>query len=122
MRPKELHQALLEGREREKTEAFTEQYAARAGIEGTLSQGVRAFGLRQARYIGLAKTHLQHVLSAMALNITRVLVWLSGDRPAQTRSSAFVRLHHVAAQFGFANGILSYSTTRRHLTLPFFFG
>ncbi len=97
VRPKELHQALLEGREREKTEAFREQYAARAGIEGTLSQGVRAFGLRQTRYIGLAKTHLQHVLTAMALNITRVLAWLSGDRPAQTRSSAFVRLHHVAA-------------------------
>jgi transposase len=32
------------------------QYAAHAGIEGTLSQRVRAFGLRQARYIGLAKT------------------------------------------------------------------
>jgi transposase len=97
VRPKELHQALLEARQRENTEAFKEQYAARAGIEGTLSQGVRAFGLRQARYIGLAKTHLQHVLTAMALNITRVLVWLSGDRPAQTRSSAFVRLHHMAA-------------------------
>jgi transposase len=80
-----------------KKESFAEQYTARAGIEGTLSQGVRAFGLRQARYIGLAKTHLQHVLTAMALNITRILVWLSGDRPTQTRSSAFVRLHHVAA-------------------------
>ncbi len=97
VRLEELHQALLAAREREKTEAFTEQYAARAGIEGTLSQGVRTFGLRQARYIGLAKTHLQHVLTTMALNITRVLIWLSGDRPAQTRSSAFARLHHVAA-------------------------
>ena len=33
---------------------------ARAGVEGSLSQGVRIAGLRQARYIGLAKTHLQH--------------------------------------------------------------
>ena len=89
--------ALFEARECGKTEAFTEQYAARAGIEGTLSQGVRAFGLRRARYPGLAKTHLQHVLTAMTLNIARVLVWLSGDRPAQTRSSAIVRLHHMAA-------------------------
>jgi transposase len=31
----------------------------RAGIEGTLSEGIRAHGLRRARYIGLAKTHLQ---------------------------------------------------------------
>jgi len=32
-------------------------YAKRTGIEGTLSQGVRAFGLRRRRAIGLAKTH-----------------------------------------------------------------
>jgi transposase len=32
------------------------QYGQRAGIEGTLSQGVRAFGLRRTRYWGLAKT------------------------------------------------------------------
>src|SRR5262249_19737149 len=31
-------------------------YKRRAGIEGTLSQGVRAFGLRRARYRGLQKT------------------------------------------------------------------
>ena len=40
------------------------QYAQRAGIEGTLSQGVRAFGLRRTRYWGVAKTHLQHVAIA----------------------------------------------------------
>jgi transposase len=33
-------------------------YKRRAGVEGTLSQGVRAFGLRRTRYWGLAKTHL----------------------------------------------------------------
>src|SRR4029450_12258724 len=44
------------------------QYAQRAGIEGTLSQGVRAFGLRRSRYWGLAKTHLQHVATAAAIN------------------------------------------------------
>lgn len=33
-------------------------YAKRQGIEGTLSQAGRAFGLRRARCRGLAETHL----------------------------------------------------------------
>jgi transposase len=33
--------------------------AKRAGIEGMLSQGVRGFGLRRRRYLGLTKTHWQ---------------------------------------------------------------
>src|SRR5262249_33505351 len=33
------------------------RYHCRAGVEGTLSQGVRAFGLRQTRYRGLQSTH-----------------------------------------------------------------
>jgi transposase len=88
---------LLKAREREKTDDFAEQYARRAGVEGTISQGVRAFGLRHARYLGLAKTHLQQVLIATVMNITRALHWLAGDRPTQTRSSAFAKLHSVAA-------------------------
>jgi len=38
--------------------------AVRARVEGTISQGVRSFRLRQARYIGLEKTHLQQLLTA----------------------------------------------------------
>jgi transposase len=33
------------------------QYQQRAGAEGTLSQGVRGFGLRGARYRGLKNMH-----------------------------------------------------------------
>jgi transposase len=91
--PKTHYKALLAARQREQTEAFREQYARRAGIEGTISQGVRASGLRQARYVGLPKTHLQHLLTAMAINISRVLDWLAGEHPAQARQSAFARLH-----------------------------
>jgi transposase len=97
VRPEPLHKALLKAREREKTEDFAEQYARRAGVEGTISQGVRAFDIRQARYIGLAKTHLQQVLTATVMNITRALHWLAGDEPTQTRSSACAKLHAVAA-------------------------
>ena len=67
-------------------------YAKRAGIEGTLSQGVRAFGLRRSRYVGLAKTHLQQVATAAAMNLERLGAWFV-DRPrAQTRVSRFAAL------------------------------
>ena len=39
----------------------------RAGIEGTLSQGVRALGMRRSRYVGLAKTGLQQACTAAAM-------------------------------------------------------
>jgi transposase len=67
-------------------------YKRRAGVEGTLSQGVRAFGLRRTRYGGLAKTHVQHVAIAAAINIDRIVAWLA-DRPrALTRLSRFAAL------------------------------
>jgi len=53
---------------------------------------VRAFGMRRSRYIGLAKTHLQHLGIAAAINLMRVVAWLDGDEPAPTNVSAFQRL------------------------------
>jgi transposase len=61
-------------------------------VEGTLSQGVRAFTLRQARYLRQAKTHLQHLLIAVAINLVRAIVWLAGTSLAQTRTSSFAAL------------------------------
>jgi IS5 family transposase len=40
-------------------------------VERTFAGQVRWFGARIARYIGLAKTHTQHVLEAMAYNLYR---------------------------------------------------
>lgn len=97
VRAKEQYEALQAARERQKTEAFKEEYAKSAGIEGTISQGVRAFGLRRSRYIGQAKTHLQHLITAAAINFVRVDHWLSGVPLAQTRQSAFVTLMEPAA-------------------------
>jgi transposase len=56
VRPQARHEALQVARQRQETAAFKAQYAQRAGVEGTHSQGVRRCGLRRARYIGLAKT------------------------------------------------------------------
>lgn len=67
-------------------------YAKRAGIEGTWSQGVRVFGLRRRRYIGLAKTHLQQVAIAAALNLDRLAAWFLHRPRAHTRVSRFAAL------------------------------
>jgi transposase len=86
---------LKQRRERETTQEFKQLYAKRAGIEGTISQGVRTMGLRRSRYIGQEKTHLQHVATAAALNLVRSLAWESGVPRAQTRRSAFARLYEA---------------------------
>lgn len=85
------YETLQKARERQQTEEFEKQYALRSGIEGTLSQGIRGFGLRQCRYIGLPKTHLQHILTAASMNLVRVFNWLSHIPLAKTRSSPFYR-------------------------------
>jgi transposase len=92
LRPQAQHDALQTARHRQRTTAFKERYATRAGVEGTLSQGVRAFTLRQARYLGQAKTHLQHLLIAVAINLVRVVEWLAGTPQARTRTSSFAAL------------------------------
>jgi Transposase DDE domain len=69
-----------------------ERYQRRAGIEGTLSQGIRALGLRYARYRGLAKTRLQHVATAAAMNVDRIVAWLDERPRAKTRTSRFATL------------------------------
>jgi len=86
------YEALQAARQHQTTEAFKEHYAMRAGIESTLSQGVRAFDLRRSRYIGLAKTHLQHILIAVAMNLRRVMAWLTKPQPTKPRVSPFAAL------------------------------
>ena len=46
-------------------------------IEGTLAQGTRVFGLRQARHRGFPKTQLQHVLIAISMNLVRLVAWFA---------------------------------------------
>ena len=95
LRPQEQHEALQTMRQQQQTEAWQKQYAKRAGIEGTISQAVRGFGLRECRYIGLAKTHLQHALTAAAINLARLDAWFTGQKRAQTRVSRFAALRPV---------------------------
>ena len=79
-------------RQRQQTDEFKALYRKRAGVEGTFSQIVRNCGLRQARYCGLPKTHLQHLASAAATNILRLVNWLNEIPFAKTRTSRFAAL------------------------------
>lgn len=90
--PKEQYEAQLAARQRQQTEEFKKLYGERAGIESTISQGVRRIRLRYARYIGLARTHLQETASAAAINLARLFDWLMGERPKATRISPFLAL------------------------------
>jgi len=92
IRRREEYEALQATRRRQGTPEFAARYAARAGIEGTISQGVRCCDLRRARYIGLAKTELNHQLIGAALNYQRAAAWLAGTPRARTRRSAFAAL------------------------------
>jgi transposase len=67
------------------TPEFAAQYALRAGVESSLSQGTRRFDLRRSRYLGLARTHLQQLLTATAMNIVRVIAWLRGEPLGERR-------------------------------------
>ena len=69
-----------------------QRYQRRAGVEGTLSQGVRAFGLRCTRHRGLTKTRLQHVATAAAMNIDRIIAWLDERPRAKARTSRVAAL------------------------------
>jgi transposase len=87
---------LLAARARQETAAFTAQDACRAGGEGTLAQGTRTFGRRRARYRGLPKTRLQHVLTAVAMNLVRLVAWSADPTRSRTQTSRFVALAAAA--------------------------
>ena len=85
-------EAMQTARARQQTEEYQEQYKARAGIEGTISQAVRVTKLRDARYRGILKTRLQHYATASAINILRLGAWWLGRPREKTRRSPFLAL------------------------------
>jgi transposase len=91
LRPRDQHELLRELRLHQRTEAWRQRYAARSGVEGTVSQAVRAFGLRRCRYRGIDRARVQHILIATAVNLTRIDAWLAGVPLGRTRIS------HLAA-------------------------
>ncbi len=96
--PQAEHMALQHARQAQDTPEFKAKYAQRSGIEGTISQGVRGFALRSARYIGLAKTHLQMIATAAAINLHRLCDWWEEKPRARTRTASFAMLAPESAR------------------------
>ncbi|MFE7633842.1 transposase [Kitasatospora sp. NPDC057518] len=92
LRPQRAHQELQRARALQQTEEWKERYKIRAGVEGTVSQGVNRCGLRRSRYRGLAKTGLQHQLTGAAINLARIDAHLTETPRARTRTSHFAVL------------------------------
>jgi transposase len=94
VRPQAYHEAIQAARQRQETADFKIQYALRAGVESSLSQGIRRFDLRRSRYLGFARTHLQQLLNATAMHVVRVIAWLWGEPLGERRrkSGHFARL------------------------------
>jgi IS5 family transposase len=97
LHPRDEELALRAARLREQAPRFATAYAPRAGVEATYAQALRRCGLRRSRYYGQAKTHLQHLLTATALNLLRLGNWLTGTPLASTRESACTRFMAQAA-------------------------
>lgn len=87
-----IFKAVQQRKQEQHTEEFHRQYRKRAGIEGTISQGVFAMGMRQSRYRGQDKTHLQFLFTAAAMNVTRAINWLNEIPRKITRPTRFGRL------------------------------
>jgi transposase len=88
----QAYRALQEARVRERTRAFRQVYAKRAGVEGTIAQAVRTCELRRARYIGSKKLRLQAFCTATAMNVLRAGEWLETGTHTSTPTSRFAKL------------------------------
>jgi len=87
-----VHTAVVETRQVELGQVQADEIC----VKGTVSHGTRVYDLRHARYTGLAKTHLQHVFTAAAINVIRLVAWAQETPLAATRISPFARLQQAA--------------------------
>jgi len=97
LHPRQVQQALDSARAAQHTKPWQATYALRAGVEGTIHQAVAVTGIRHARYKGRAKTHLEHVYAAVALNLIRLDAWWNGHALDRTRTSHLTRLELALA-------------------------
>lgn len=90
--PREVHHTQQAARASQDTKDWQTRYAVRAGVEGTIRQAVAVTGTRRARYHGLPKTRLEHVYSAVALNLIRLDAHWNRHPLDRTRTSHLARL------------------------------
>jgi transposase len=95
--PRDLHEAVTTARALQTTSEWKTRYQTRAGVEGTIRQATHITGIRTARYRGLPKTALEHVLAATAINIIRLHHYWTGKPLDRTRTTHLQRLDFTLA-------------------------
>lgn len=95
--PHPVHTVQRAARAAQDTKPWQALYALRAGVEGTIAQAVAVCDIRHARYRGLRKVHLQHIFSAVALNLIRLHDWWNAHPMDRTRTSHLARLQLALA-------------------------
>src|SRR6266511_4291679 len=98
--PRPVWETQIRARQAQTSDDWRATYNRRAGVEGTISQAVRGPDLRHARYRGMPKTHLQNVLTGIALNVLRLGAWFDPHPTTQrrpTRIHALCTAHNLAA-------------------------
>ena len=98
LRPREIHQAVAAARGAQSSQHWKNRYKIRAGVEGTIRQATHVTGIRRARYLGLARTRLEHHAAAAAINLIRLDAWQTGRPLDRTRTTHLQRLdlNHAA--------------------------
>ena len=96
LRPREIHEAVAAARAEQDSQHWKHRYSIRAGVEGTMRQATHVTGIRQARYLGLDKTRMEHAAAAAAVNLIRLDAWWTGRPLDRTRTTHLQRLSLTA--------------------------
>lgn len=96
LHPQHWHDALERARQRQSNRDFWEKYGIRSGVEATFSLANRVSDLRQSPFVGLQKTHLHCLMSALAINLKRAINWINDVPIATTRKSPLQALPKVS--------------------------
>ena len=92
LRPREIHEAVTAARAGQDTRHWKDRYKTRAGVEGLMHQATCVTGIRRARYLGSAKTRLEHVAAATAINVIRLDAWYAGHPLDRARTTHLQRV------------------------------
>ncbi|WP_079175168.1 transposase [Streptomyces malaysiense] len=70
--PRHLHELQIRNRTEQQDFQWRRLCSARSGVEGTICGFVDGHQARRSRHHGLRKTHVQHVLTGIAVNLERL--------------------------------------------------
>ncbi|WP_225061085.1 transposase [Nocardia sp. alder85J] len=91
--PRELLDLQVQARTEQQSLSWQHRYAVRSGIEGTVCEFAHGHGMRQCRYRGQAKAHVQHLFIAIAVNVERLSAGGLPDEPSPARPPTAFQNH-----------------------------